>query len=112
MEQQDNTLFINGPITIFTAASARDAILRTGPFQTVNLSGVSAIDWAGAQVLIAMKRSARESGRQLAFQEHSDAVLRIFNLMGLSGWFGDQLVRPAHLREELGFLYGTRKTKS
>lgn len=113
LERQGNTLYLKGPLTILTAASLRTQLLETETgWNLLNLSGVTALDWAGTQILIALKRSARESGSEFAMAEHSESVLRIFNLMGLAGWFADPILRPARLRDELPFAYGIRKANS
>lgn len=98
---------INGSLTIYTASEARRSLL--GAPGRINLAGISSIDWAGAQVLIGLKQDARKAGRELVFEGHSEAVLRLFDLMGLVAWCGDRIKVPASLKQELSFRYGVRR---
>lgn len=98
-------LFIEGDLTIYRAAELKEALLAAinrvhanAKVQTleVDLAGVTEIDTAGVQLLMLAKRSALQLQRQVRLVAHSPAVLEVFELLDLAGWFGDPLLMPAH----------------
>lgn len=96
----DATLIrLDGELTIYRAQEIRqallDALATAGPSLTVDLSGVSEIDSAGMQLLMAARRQALAEGRTLALAEHSPAVVEAFVLFDLAAWFGDPIVELA-----------------
>jgi anti-sigma B factor antagonist len=62
----------------------------------LDLSGVTACDSAGVQLLLAAKELALQGRRYLRLVNHSPAVLDVFRLLDLGAWFGDPL--PANWR--------------
>ncbi len=87
-----------GEMTIYHAADLKPALLeildRSDAIE-LDLSGVSELDTSGVQLLMLMKREAVAAGKSLALSGHSPAVLEVFELLGLGGWFGDPQVLPA-----------------
>lgn len=100
-EIEPGLLFIEGELTIYRAAELKDALLAAvnlSPVLEVDLAGVTEIDSAGVQLLMLAKRSALQLERQLRLVAHSPAVLEVFELLDLAGWFGDPLLMAADQR--------------
>jgi anti-sigma B factor antagonist len=98
-------LFIEGDLTIYRAAELKDALLAAvnhAQVLEVDLAGVTEIDTAGVQLLMLAKRSALQLQRQLRLVAHSPAVLEVFELLDLAGWFGDPLLMAADGRKSNG----------
>ena len=94
-EGKNCRIAIEGEMTIGTAAELlrglATPLVRCEEIE-VNLSGVSEIDSAGLQLMVAAKREAVAKNKILRFVEHSQAVLDLFDLCDLAGHFGDPLV--------------------
>lgn len=99
-EFHENCLCLHaaGEMTIYTAAELKPALLgalgRSDAIE-IDLAGVSELDTSGVQLLMLMKREAVAAGKDLKLSGHSPAVLEVFDLLELGGWFGDPLVLPA-----------------
>lgn len=88
-------LFIEGELTIYRAAELKSSLLSAvqhAPVLEVDLAGVTELDTAGVQVLMLAKRTALELERELRLVAHSPAVLEVFELLDLGGWFGDPML--------------------
>jgi len=86
---------IEGELSIFTAAALRLRLLDAigaGKEVEVDLSGVSEIDSAGTQLMIAAKREAVARNKSLRFTGHSEAVVDILELCDLGGHLGDPVL--------------------
>ncbi|MES2296922.1 MAG: STAS domain-containing protein [Pseudomonadota bacterium] len=96
--QQQTKLHISGELGIMHAPawhqSLQDALEQSDTLD-VDLSGVSAIDTCGIQLMMLAKRSASAQGRHLRFSGHSRAVLEVFELLDLAAYFGDSLLMQA-----------------
>jgi anti-anti-sigma factor len=88
-------LRIAGECTIFRAAELRELLLAEPPAQEIDLSGVTEMDSAGLQLLMAAKLAATRAGRTLRLCAHSPAVLEVFELLNVAGTFNDPLVMEA-----------------
>jgi len=91
---------IDGEMTIYRAADLKatvlDALRKTQVLE-IDLSGITELDTAGLQVLMLAKQHATTLGHQLHLVGHSAAVLEIFDMLDLGGYFGDALlVSAAH----------------
>lgn len=101
-ESRDNRLCLhaNGEMTIYHAAELTpqllDALAQSDAVE-IDLSGVSELDASGVQLMMLMKREAGEAGKTLTLSGHSPAVLEVFEMLDLGGWFGDPQVLPAHV---------------
>ncbi|NTV11437.1 MAG: STAS domain-containing protein [Zoogloea sp.] len=87
-----------GELSIYCAAEFKSALLdaqASSAALEINLAEVSELDTAGTQLLMLAKREALAAGKSLALVEHSPAVIEVFELLNLAGWFGDPLVLPA-----------------
>ena len=86
---------IEGEFTIYRAADVKtellDALRKTQVLE-VNLSGITELDTAGLQVLMLAKQTAAADKRELRLLQHSPAVVEIFQMLDLGGFFGDALL--------------------
>lgn len=86
---------VEGELTIYTAATEKQRLqsfLYSDDVLELNLSGVTEIDSAGLQILIALKKEAQKLNKKLSYVMHSKPVLEIFEFTSLIAWFGDQVV--------------------
>jgi anti-anti-sigma regulatory factor len=90
-----NTLRIEGELTIFRAMEQKPVLLATPPVTEIDLSGVTDLDTAGVQLLMLVKQTAQRQGRDLQLVSHSPAVIEVFELLNVAGYFGDPLVMAA-----------------
>lgn len=91
-------LVIDGELTIYRAAELCELLktaLANDADLELNLAGVTELDSAGVQLLMAAKKSAMASQRSLRLIEHSPAVLEVFEMLNLAAHFGDPLLVPA-----------------
>jgi anti-anti-sigma factor len=86
---------IDGEFTIYRAAelaaalmSALAALPEEATFE-VDLSGVTEMDSAGVQLLLAARKSVRDGGRRLRLGADSPAVREVFQTLQLDHLFGD-----------------------
>lgn len=91
-------LAVNDEMTIYTAAAQKSELL--GYLSDVNelelnLAGVTEIDSAGLQILMAMKNTAQSLGREIRFTQHSKAVIEVLELLKLSTRFADPIFIPS-----------------
>ena len=90
---------IDGEFTIYAVAEWKLALfdkLGACAGLDIDLSGVSEIDTAGQQLLIAAKRHATATGKRLRLCGHSQAVVDMLDLCRLGGFFGDPVLMPVH----------------
>jgi anti-anti-sigma factor len=81
-----HTVSIETPLTIYHAAELKELLLDAlahAQLLCFDLSAVPEIDSAGAQLLVATRRSASDLGRTCEFVGASDAVLATLALLGL-----------------------------
>lgn len=91
----NQSLSLQGEFTIYTAEQNKVVLLEALTRQDVlqiDLSGITEIDGAGLQLLIAMKKASLKQDRDLSFSGHSSVVLDAIDLCNLSSFFGDPLV--------------------
>jgi anti-anti-sigma factor len=93
-----NTLKIEGELTIFRAEELKPAILCTPPLDEIDLSGVTDLDSAGLQLLMQAKKTALAQQRDVRLSGHSAAVLEVFELLNVAGYFGDHLVMDSRTK--------------
>ena len=86
---------IDGELTIYRAAelaadlkAALAGVAGGGVFE-LDLSGVTEMDSAGVQLLIAARRSSQDSSRSLRVAAHSAAVADVFDTLQLASHFSD-----------------------
>lgn len=82
---------IEGELTIYRAAELRGALqaalAESGDLE-IDLAGVTEMDSAGVQLLMAAKNSARATQREVRLTGHSPAVLEVFETLDLAAHFG------------------------
>ena len=91
-------LYPEGEMTIYQVNELKRALFEALALSDeieLDLSAVSELDTSGVQLLMLMKREAVAAGKALKLSGHSAAVLEVFELLGLGGWFGDPQVLPA-----------------
>ena len=88
-------LHIEGEMTIYRASELAQALqealaaLPAGEPLQVDLAGVTEMDCAGVQLLLASGRTASAAGRALHLVARSDAVDDVFATLNLEAHFAD-----------------------
>jgi len=82
---------LDGELTIYRAAELKATLLAAlaggnGAIE-IDLGGVTEIDSAGVQLLLAARRSAQAAQRAFALVGESDAVADVFRLLDLGAHF-------------------------
>jgi anti-anti-sigma factor len=95
-------LRLEGELTIYSVTEARDqlcAALDQRPELKLNLADLEELDTAGVQLLAWLKQEAKRRGKSLALFAHSPAVVEVFDLLQVAGFFGDPiLIAPSASR--------------
>lgn len=89
------TLDIDGELAVFTVHALKErlmAALDGAQPLDVDLSGVTEVDGAGLQLLVALRKEAARRGLALRFKGHTDAVVEALALTDL----GTQLEDHGH----------------
>jgi len=86
------TLKVEGELTIFRASELKPVLLANPAADEIDLSGVTDLDTAGVQLLMLAKKTALAQQRDIKLTSHSPAVLDVFELLNVAGYFGDHLV--------------------
>jgi len=90
---------VSGDLTIYAATEARhelEQLLAQSLPVEVDLSEVDEIDTSGIQLLLWLKRQVSAKGSQLSLVHHSPPVIEAFDLLHVTGIFGDPiLIGPA-----------------
>lgn len=85
---------IAGEMTIYTAAELKTPLweaVQAAPSVELDLSQVEALDTAGLQLLILLKKHPPKA-THVAFINHSQVVIDVIELMNLAAYFNDPLV--------------------
>lgn len=88
-------LAIQGELSIYRADELKHALiepLQHGVRLVVDLSKVTELDTCGLQLLMLAKQTAQKLGAELQLVGHSPAVVEVFELLNVAGFFGDHLV--------------------
>lgn len=94
-QKQRCRVYLDGEITIYQASALKDKLVEVLDDRrelVVDVDKVCEIDTAGVQLLLMVKRQRERLGLGLTLVPHSDAVLEVFDLLGLAGYFDS----PAH----------------
>lgn len=75
----------------------------------LNLNEIERIDSSGIQLLLFLKKQSLQNHQSLILLNHSLAVLKSFDLLGLVSYFGDRIKVKKEHANEVEFRYGTRK---
>ncbi|TGL57333.1 STAS domain-containing protein [Leptospira ognonensis] len=102
-----------GYLTIQYVSMWRDKLiglnLSPGSKYSIDLSRIQRIDTAGIQFLIFTKMFCDEKHIHLTILNHSIAVLKMYDVLGLVSFFGDKIKVSKEQAGEFEFAYGTRK---
>jgi ABC-type transporter Mla MlaB component len=94
------SLELAGDLTIYEVTGIQGQLadqIGRHPALELNLAGVTALDTAGAQLLVWLKRSAAARGACLTLVHHSPAVVEVVDHLHLAGILGDPiLITPAN----------------
>jgi anti-anti-sigma regulatory factor len=86
---------IEGELTIFRTQALRETIMANivaNDEVEIDLSGITEVDAAGMQLMVASKLEAILRGKTLRYAGHSKTVLEMIDLCDLGSFFGDQIV--------------------
>ena len=102
----------DGELTVYRAGEIQKSLselISQYDECTVDLSAVDGIDSSIMQILIAAKETSLSKNKKISFVNHSREVLRMMDVYGLIGFFGDQIRITSEVRRELGLAYGLKK---
>ena len=88
---------LSDELNIYVAQELKDTLARytdteTCSSMTVDMSEVVELDTSCLQILMQLKREFVKSGREMKIVSHSPAVIEVFDLYNLGGFFGDPMV--------------------
>lgn len=92
---ENQRLAIEGELSIYTAGEWKkrlDDLIDQGGSLELDLGAVQELDTAGLQLLIMAKKEAAARSQQLLLNNHSQAVLEVFELCGVAAFFGDPIL--------------------
>ena len=95
-------LEISGELSIYTAATLRRQLLDAldaAPQLEVDLAGVTEMDSAGVQLMVAAKREATMRNKLVQFTAHSQVVVDVLELLDLSAHLGDPVLITERAKE-------------
>jgi anti-anti-sigma factor len=102
-----------GYLTIQYAKVWKDKLMKydfkKGSKLSVDLSKIQRVDTAGVQFLIFVKKFCLENQIHLTLLNHSLPILKVFDVLGLVGYFGDKIKVNKEISKELEFSYGIKK---
>jgi anti-sigma B factor antagonist len=88
-------MFLRGDVDIDTVAEVRAqllaAVARNGADVVVDCSGLSFIDSTGVTVLLETNRELERYGRHLTIVNVLPGPRRVFELLGVADFFGDDV---------------------
>ena len=88
---------LQGELTIYQAHELSQdflPLLDSNEGLVIDLSEVSDIDSSCAQMLMLAKRHCQARSLPCALVNHSQAVIDVFETLGLVSWFSDPVVMP------------------
>jgi len=84
-----------GELNIYSVTEARDQLCAALDQQAVlrlSLAGLEEVDTSGIQLLVWLKQEAERLGKSLVLFAHSPAVVEGFDLLKVTGLFGDAIL--------------------
>ncbi|MFW6365011.1 MAG: STAS domain-containing protein [Spirochaetota bacterium] len=110
-EQSGNVrLALSGECTIYDTQQMHREFLdlcRDGRQIEVDFSGVTEMDTPFFQLLIALKKERRS----VLYTGHTPPVLKLLDLYGLAGFFGDSIRLKKDERSLFPFAYGIKRER-
>jgi anti-sigma B factor antagonist len=89
------TVLADGSMNIYVAARQKTIlleVLQKHQHIRVDLSKVEEMDTAGLQLLLLLKHTASQTGKDVSLVAHSPASLEVINRYKLTGYFGDSVI--------------------
>lgn len=89
---------LNGEITIFQADelfSLLKPLVVNNKDLTLDAGDANEMDSSAVQILLVVRDALKANGKELTLVNHSDAVLDIMAVMGMSGCFNDPVLESA-----------------
>jgi len=86
---------IHGELNIYFITEVKEQLvqlLNDTEHLVLNLSDIDNIDTSGIQLLVMLKKEATAENKNLTFEQHSQPVIEIIELLNLAAYFGDPLV--------------------
>jgi len=77
----------------------------------IDASRISEVDSSGIQLLLSAKIESESKNKVLKIINHSPPLIKVIDLMGLVGFFGDKLKIPVNERNNYSLKYGIKKRK-
>ncbi|MCS6984310.1 MAG: STAS domain-containing protein [Leptospiraceae bacterium] len=105
-------LKLTGELTIREVKEVKEIFneyLSSNEMLVLDLSGVGELDSCGFQLLYALKIYAKKKNKKLKYVNHSEAVLRYFDLYGVLAFFADKIKIPKELRAKLDLTYSIQR---
>ncbi|MGL4369323.1 MAG: STAS domain-containing protein [Spirochaetota bacterium] len=105
---------LGGELTIYRAGEIRDFLAECISAENgcvIDLGGAGTVDTCVMQLFIAAKKTAAGQGRILRLENHPRDFIRMIDLYGLIGLFGDPLHLRSDLKAELSLSYGIRRER-
>ncbi len=99
---------ISGECSIYDTLSFHKLlveVLREKKPVRINLSEIKEMDTAVFQLLIALKKEHVT----VTYHNHSPAILKLIDLYGLAGFFGDSIKIRRDERQNYSFTYGINR---
>lgn len=96
-ELEPTVVAFSGELTIHTLTEQRARMLEAGAAVDLifDLSGITELDGAGLQLLVAAKRQRLAAGQSLRLTGHSRRIREAMERCGLAGFFGDPQIITA-----------------
>jgi anti-anti-sigma factor len=105
-------LSLKGDLNIYSSPSflkELNPLLKSYHKIALDLGNIAELDTAGLQSLIAAKKEAIKSNKVLKIVNHSPVVIKLIDLLGLVGFFGDKIKIPTEDRSKYSLKYGIKK---
>jgi len=105
------TYILQGELTISSAQEfwAGLSSIRKEDRVVFDLQGIQKLDSSGVQALLFLKQEFQASGKSLKLQNHSPAVLKVWDILGLVSFFGDKIRLKKEDASSYSFQYGTKR---
>ncbi len=101
-----------GKCTVYNVSRLRESLLEiinTNQNILIDLEKVNDFDTAGMQLFISAKNTIKQNQKKIKFISHPICVVAIFDLYGVTGFFGDKIILTPEERKQFAFKYGIKK---
>ncbi|MBK8394490.1 MAG: STAS domain-containing protein [Leptospiraceae bacterium] len=104
-----------GRCTIYTVSKLKESfieVIAANQNILIDLEKVTDFDTAGLQLFIAAKNMGTRENKKIKFISHPVCIIALFDLYGLTSFFGDKIILTAEEKEQFVFSYGIKKLPS